>query len=164
MTEKKKSSRLTRREFTTLVVSAIGSVIGAFVGIPIIGYFVSPALKKQEGEDWISVGSLEQYPVGEPKLFTFTRTKVNGWERTTNSYGVYVYRVSDSDIRVFSNICTHLSCRVKWQDDNQQYVCPCHDAHFDINGNVLSGPPPRPMDTYEWKIEEGNILVHFVEG
>ena len=62
-----------------------------------------------------------------------------------------------------SNICTHLSCRVTWEDGRQEYVCPCHDAQFDIVGDVLSGPPPRPLDSYEIKVEEGDLFIHFVE-
>jgi len=130
------------------------------VGLPIIGFIVSPALKTQELDDWISLGAFDGYPIGTPTLFSFTRSKVNGWERTTSSYGAYVLRKTESELKVYSNVCTHLSCRVKWDEDAHAFLCPCHDARFDINGAILYGPPPRPMDRYEFKIEEGNILIH----
>jgi Rieske Fe-S protein len=68
---------------------------------------------------------------------------------------------------VLSNKCTHLGCNVNWNADKQEYVCPCHDAQFDINGKVLGGPPPRPLNAYsgdQLKIENDVLMLHFVEG
>lgn len=163
MTKKSSSPNLSRRDFTKIVMSFLGSIMGAVMGIPIVGYVISPALKTQEVDDWVSLGTLDAYPVGSPKLFSFTRTKVNGWEQTTNSYGVFVVRNSESTLRAYSNVCTHLSCRVNWDDESQAYLCPCHNAQFSMTGEVLFGPPPRPMDEYEYKIEAGNILIHLTE-
>lgn len=165
MAKKIPSATLNRRDFVTIVTAFLGSIMGVVVGLPGVAYLISPAVKSSGGkENWISLGPLENYPVGEPTTFSFTRTKVNGWERTTNSYGVYVVRVSDSDIKILSNICTHLSCRVTWHPDAKAYVCPCHDAKFDKNGGVVSGPPPRPLDTYTYKIEDGNLSIQIAEG
>jgi Rieske Fe-S protein len=154
---------MSRREFVTMVSAALGGVMGAVIGIPAIGYLLSPALKTQKSEAWIPLGKLENYPLYTPTLFTFTRTKVNGWEKTVNSYGVYILRTSESEVKVLSNLCTHLSCRVTWKEEANEYICPCHDGHFDIQGNVDSGPPPRPLDTYETKIEDGNLFLFFKE-
>jgi menaquinol-cytochrome c reductase iron-sulfur subunit len=159
-----KSPHLSRNDFVKGVVGIVGMIMGVVVGLPAIGFILSPALKIRSVEAWVPLGNLDDYPVGTPTLFSFTRTTVNGWEKTTNSYGVYVYRKSESETIVFSNICTHLSCRVVWHLDFQEYVCPCHDAHFTIDGNVDSGPPPRPMDRYETRVEEGKLSIHFVEG
>lgn len=162
MSKKSRSPRMTRRDFTKIIMTFLGSIMGAIVGLPVIGYLVSPAVKEKELDDWVSVGPLESYEIGVPKSFNFTRTKVNGWEKTSNSYGVFVYRESATKLKVFSNICTHLSCRVTWKEDEDVYYCPCHDARFGIAGDVVSGPPPRPMDEYEFKIEDGNIVIHLV--
>jgi len=159
-----KSPHLTRNNFVKGVVGVLGTIMGVVVGLPAIGYVLSPALKKSTSEAWIPLGPLETYPIGVPAPFNFTRTKINGWEKTVNSYGVYIYRKNDSDTIVFSNVCTHLSCRVIWHEDLQEYLCPCHDAHFGPLGEIISGPQPRPLDTYETKIEEGNLFIHFVEG
>ena len=156
-----KPHHLSRREFVTLSVGVLGTIIAGFIGLPAIAYLISPAIKSQKTEAWVSLGPLENYLVGEPTLFTFTRTTINGWEKTVNSYGVYVYRKSEAadDLVVLSNVCTHLSCRVTWFNDVKEYDCPCHDAAFDIEGQVLSGPPPRPLDRYEHKIEEDNLFI-----
>jgi cytochrome b6-f complex iron-sulfur subunit len=68
-------------------------------------------------------------------------------------------------VRVFSNVCTHLACRVVWNDGQQAFTCPCHAAAFDRDGNVLDGPPPRPLDLYEAQIDEtGNLSILFKKG
>ncbi len=165
---KKSSPKLSRREFTAVVTTFLGSVMGVVMGFPLIGYIISPAIKSKEVDDWISLGPLDGYEIGTPKLFSFTRTTVNGWERTTNSYGVYVYRKSADEVKVISNVCTHLSCRVAFHEETQSYDCPCHDAKFDIDGGVIYGPPPRPLAQWageEIQIDEqGNLLIHFTEG
>jgi Rieske Fe-S protein len=84
----------------------------------------------------------------------------NGWEKTANSYGGYVVR-SGEVVTAFSNVCTHLSCRVTWKTDSQDFLCPCHDGKFNIQGQVVSGPPPRPLDTYQTKVEDGNLFVYY---
>lgn len=164
----KTSPTLSRREFTTIVMGFLGSIIGAVVGLPLIGYIISPAVRAKKTDDWVSLGTLEGYPIGTPTLFTFTRTKVNGWERTTNSYGVYIFRQSESEVKVYSNVCTHLSCRVAWKPETKTYDCPCHDAKFDIAGEVVYGPPPRPLEQWSNEAvqidENGTLLIHFTEG
>jgi menaquinol-cytochrome c reductase iron-sulfur subunit len=153
---------LSRREFTLAVTTVVGGAMGLAVGLPAIGYLIGPALKTSESEGWIPLGKVDQVPVGTPTLFNFSRTKVNGWERTVSTYGVFVLITEDNQVSALSNICTHLACRVNWQEENQEFVCPCHSAKFDKDGNVLDGPPPRPMDTYPVKVDEnGTLLVYF---
>jgi len=160
-----KSSHISRNEFVRATVGVLGTIMGAVIGLPAIGYIISPAGNKQETEAWIAAGPLENYPIGVPTLFSFTRTQINGWEKTATSYGAFVLRKSEAqeDILVLSNVCTHLSCRVNWDETKEEYVCPCHIAQFTIEGEVAGGPPPRPLDEYEFKIEEGNLFIHLVE-
>ena len=158
------SHEVNRRDFVKLVTAALGTVMGTVIAVPAIAYIVTPAVKKQESDAWVPLGPLENFPPGVPTLANFTRTKVNGWEKTTNTHGVYVTRLEGDQVTTFSSTCTHLSCRVKWVDTDQLYECPCHDAAFDINGAVIAGPPPRPLDAYENKVEEGILYVHYLEG
>ena len=58
-----------------------------------------------------------------------------------------------------SNIYTHLGCRVRWINDQKQYFCPCHNAAFDKIGLVVSGPPPKPLDRYETKVEDNQLYI-----
>jgi len=157
---------LSRRGFVTGMVALLGTVIGAIIGLPAVGYLFSPALKKSktESDDWVPLGLVDDVSVDEPTLFTFTRSKQIGWERSANSYGVYVVKKPDGKINTFSNVCTHLSCRVTWQADQGQFVCPCHDGRFGKDGSIISGPQPRPLDQFEHDIDEdGTIMVHIQE-
>lgn len=150
---------LSRRDFMKATAMMIGSFIGALVALPGVAYVLGPSLAKSDAEAWIDLGEVEQYPIGIPTLFQFTRTKVNGWERTAMSYGVFVVRPDTASVRVLSNICTHLGCHVNWHPDVRHYVSPCHDGHFDILGRNISGPPPRPLDEFKTRIEAGKLYI-----
>ncbi|MCL4507304.1 MAG: ubiquinol-cytochrome c reductase iron-sulfur subunit [Chloroflexi bacterium] len=155
------NQQISRRDFTKAIMTLAGSIMGAVVALPGIAYLVSPGAKAQKSESWKSLGAFANYPVGDPTAFSFTTTRGNGWEKTVKSSTVYVLRGAGDDVRVFSNICTHLSCNASWHKDVNHYICPCHDAHYAIDGAVVSGPAPRPLDQYEAKIESGNLLIHF---
>lgn len=160
-------SDIGRRDFVLAAVTFIGSVMGAVIGLPAIGYLLHPALpgNAQSSEAKIEVGELANYPEGVPTPFSFVRTKINGWEKTANSYTVFITRKGES-VTILTNICTHLSCRVKWDTTQSLFTCPCHDAAFYPDGTVKSGPPPRPLPNYNEaiSIEEGKIFFVFKEG
>src|SRR5664280_667146 len=157
------SDHLSRRDFITWISAAVGSLITVVIGLPALDYLIAPALTATSTDAWIPLGKLDSFEVGKPILSTFTRTKANGWEQTVNSYGVFVYRKSQTEVVAFSNVCTHLGCHVTWQSDKKEYICPCHDGHFNIDGKVVSGPPPRPLDTYVTKVSGGILSIHLLE-
>jgi cytochrome b6-f complex iron-sulfur subunit len=72
---------------------------------------------------------------------------------------LYLVRQPDGGFLALSLICSHLSCSVLWEENKNQFVCPCHSSAFDIFGNVLSSPAPRPLDYYPVIIEEGKVKV-----
>jgi Rieske Fe-S protein len=150
---------ISRRDFIKSVAAFVGTLIGVGIGLPSIFYLLSPSLEKTEDDSFIDLGALEKYPIGIPTRIEFTRTRVNGWERTATNYGLYVVRRNESEVRVFSDICTHLGCRITWHPNEEHYISPCHDGHFDIVGNVVSGPPPRPLDEFTAEIKNGNLIV-----
>jgi Rieske Fe-S protein len=158
------SHEISRRDFVKVVTGLLGTVISGVIAIPAVGFFLGPALQSQSSKDReIEAGLLENYPEGVPTLFSFNITKVNGWERTVNSYGVYIIR-RGQEVTVLSNVCTHLSCRVKWNESKQEYACPCHDAGFDIDGGIVHGPQPRPLDSLMGEVREGKLFILFSEG
>jgi menaquinol-cytochrome c reductase iron-sulfur subunit len=156
---KETKHRLSRRDFIKAVTTLIGGLIGTVMGVPVIGYLLAPALREEEASDVINLGPLENYPIGIPTPFSITQTKINGWERTAKGIGMYVVRKEDGSVRVFSDICTHLGCLVTWHPETKDYISPCHDGHFDIDGFVTKGPPPRPLDEFETKIKDDNLYV-----
>ncbi len=120
------SNRISRRDFIKATTGVVGGIIGLGVGIPAIGYLIAPALREDKAGAPVTIGKLEDIPVGQFHPFSFTITKVNGWERTANNYGGYILRKSESpdDILVLSSRCTHLSCTVNWDEKNQSFHLP----------------------------------------
>lgn len=158
------SEPMNRREFIKGATAMIGGLITAVIGLPTIAYLIDPALKESAKEAWIPVGKLENMPIGKPAPFSFTRVQVNGWERTSTSHGGYIIRKSEDpkDLLILNSRCTHLGCTVNWKDEDNAFLCPCHDAKFDATGKVLGGPPPRPLDRYtEFRVTEDGVLEIF---
>lgn len=160
------SNRVTRRDFIKVATGVIGGVIAAGVGIPSIGYLLAPALREDKAGQPVLVANLANIPVGVPYAFSFTVTKVNGWERTASVFGGFILRKSEDpkDLLVLSSRCTHLSCRVNWNEEAGGFLCPCHDAMFDIEGKVSYGPPPEPLGHFKYEVDaEGNVIIIPVE-
>jgi Rieske Fe-S protein len=57
-------------------------------------------------------------------------------------------RTPDGDFRAFSAVCTHLECTVQYRAETSEIWCACHNGIYDLAGNVVSGPPPRPLDAF----------------
>ena len=153
-----KDKEVSRRDAMKVGISLIGGLIGAALGIPAIAYIVGPALKKDQGS-WLRVGSLSKIETGTPTLFKPTVTRENGWIVDEEQVGVYVLTDDGRSYHAMSNLCTHLGCRVRWIAERQQFFSPCHNGVFDKHGFVVSGPPPRPLDEFETKIEDGNLYI-----
>lgn len=153
------TQNISRRDFIKFTTGIVGGLIGLVIGPPTVAYLLSPSMRTSEDNSMIDLGPLENFPIGIPTKFEFTRTKVNGWERTAVNYGLYVMRRDNNEVRVFSDVCTHLGCRITWHADQKHYISPCHDGHFDLLGNVVSGPPPRPLDEFVTHFENGNLIV-----
>ena len=60
---------------------------------------------------------------------------------------------------IFNPSCTHLGCPYNWNENKREFFCPCHNGVFSMEGEVLSGPPPRPLDRYPNRIENGKLWV-----
>jgi Rieske Fe-S protein len=79
-------------------------------------------------------------------------------------HGVPLQVVRNGDtLRALSTVCSHLGCRVRWEGNQQRFLCPCHNAVFDKEGRVVSGPPPRPLDRYEVEIVDGSVYLKMKE-
>ena len=151
--------KLSRQDFLKLSIAAVGATIGAGMGLPAVAYVVGPALKKDQAQNWIQLGAVSKIPLGEPTLFKFKIQTQTGWIVDEREVSVYILTDDGREFAALSNICTHLGCRVRWIADNQQFFCPCHNAAFDKEGNILAGPPPRPLDRFEVKVEDGQLFI-----
>jgi len=154
------SEVISRRKFVAWVTGGIGAVMTTIMGLPAIAYIIGPSLRRQETEGWQPLGPLSQVEAStEPVLFTLSHVIEAGWRRTIKKEMVYVQQLPGGDLLAHSNVCTHLSCLVHWEPEAQRFFSPCHGGVFDRTGNVVSGPPPRPLDRYEVKVEDGLVWV-----
>lgn len=65
-------------------------------------------------------------------------------------------RAADGQYFAYGQKCTHLACPVYFETVHGRLECPCHEGGFDVRtGNVLYGPPPRPLDMIEVEVREG---------
>ena len=148
-----------RRKFLSGIIGVVAAAVTVGVGIPAIGYLVSPGLKKQNEDKWITLGPANTLTPGVPVAYPYSTRSVDGWVESTQSGVAYAVLEDNQNVVVFSNVCTHLSCRVTWQEQRNGFFCPCHDGLFDIHGAVAAGPPPRPLDRFESKVENGQIMI-----
>lgn len=66
---------------------------------------------------------------------------------------------AEGGVYALSAVCTHLGCLVNWDKDKRELLCPCHGARFDLNGNVLGGPAPKPLQTAPAAISGDQIVI-----
>jgi cytochrome b6-f complex iron-sulfur subunit len=134
----------TRRGFLDWLV-ALGSAIAVLaMVIPGLTY-LWPAAKGGESEN-VEVEGADTLAPGQ------------GTTIQVGSEVVIVVR-SRLGFRAFSAVCTHLGCLVKWDPSQKEFLCPCHAAAFDENGQVVSGPPPAPLREFVVKEVEGRVYV-----
>jgi Rieske Fe-S protein len=151
--------KIKRESFLKIAIVGIGGFIGFSLGIPAIGYIVSPARLKNQSQVWIRVGSTTKVEIGTPTLFKIKIERTTGWIVNEEELSVYVLTEDGRNYIVMSNICTHLGCRIRWIADKGQFFCPCHNGVFNKNGDVVSGPPPKPLNRFEVKVENNEIFV-----
>ncbi len=150
--------KLERRGFMALASRAIAAAIGAAYAVPAIAYLLGPSLK-QKVEEWLPLASRKKIEIGTPELFKTNVERKTGWISDEEEIFAYVLTDDGREYIAMSNICTHLGCRVHWVADKEQFYCPCHNGVYDKYGNVVSGPPPRPLDRYPVNVEGDEISI-----
>ena len=152
----------TRRTFFRWVTTVAAGMIGIGLAVPLIGYVISPALKRRE-QPWVEVGNVHDLSVGVPKQLDYVQTIQDGWMADKVHKAVWAVRQTDGQVTVFSPMCTHLGCGYRWEDGDRKFKCPCHGSVYDTGGKVLAGPAPRRLDVLPSKIEDGRIFVIYKE-
>lgn len=151
-------SSLDRRAFLGRAAGGVVAFIGTVLAGSLATFAVSPALR-EEAAPWIDVGTFGEFPVGAPRLTQFIKRRRDGWVDTEEPRSAWVVRAGEHEAAVFNGRCTHLGCAYSWRAETREFVCPCHAGRFALDGQVLGGPPPRPLDTLAYRVEQGRLVI-----
>ena len=151
---------LSRRGFMIRTIAGIFAFIGAALFAPLGGFGILPALKKRT-PSWSDAGSIVGLAADQPQERRFFETVKSGWQSEKQERAIWIVRRSDNSVAAYSSNCPHLGCGYRWAAAEQRFACPCHGSSFDINGKVLGGPAPRPLDTLPTRIENDRLLVRY---
>ena len=132
-------------------------LIGAWIGLGIVALaellwmvfsFLRPGRRKMERQSVGSVlvaGPVERFEPGTVTAFREGK--------------FYLVRLEDGGFLALHRQCTHLGCTVPWIAEQGNFACPCHASVFDVRGEVLNPPAPRPLDLFPVRIENGIVKV-----
>jgi Rieske Fe-S protein len=139
----------------------LNGIVGVFLAVPIVRYLLSPVIRERKTgfDSWLSLGGLEQFPVGQTRLATYQNPVVNAWDGETGDVPCWVRNVDDQNFQVFAINCAHLGCPVRWFPQSNLFMCPCHGGAYYQDGSRASGPPERGLFQYAYKIANGTLLI-----
>lgn len=151
-----------RRSFMGAMLGAGSMLIGAIVGTPLLQFVLYPVYAKTKNNEWSEVGDLAEFEeAAAPVSKMITLTQHDGWREVISRQPVYVHRNADGNLRVLSAVCPHMGCSVAWQKSQGKFVCPCHGGQFRPDGQHISGPPPRSLDSLKAQVRNGKLQVQF---
>ena len=131
-------------QYLLLGVSAAAAAGGVLA--PIVAYLWPPKQAAAAGGGPVAVGSASELPPGKGEVYSVANKPV------------LVVHTADG-FKALSAVCTHLGCIVYWDEAKSVIACPCHAAYFSIKGDVISGPPPSPLATYQVQVQGDQIYV-----
>jgi quinol---cytochrome c reductase iron-sulfur subunit, bacillus type len=148
-----------RRGFLFRLGVALNGLGALLVGIPVVGYIVGPARRPADGQAWISIGPIDSFPAGETRLATYENPVRVAWDGATAKIACWVRRIEGERFQVFAINCAHLGCPVRWFAQSRLFMCPCHGGAYYEDGSRASGPPPRGLFEYEYRVRDGALWV-----
>lgn len=113
---------------------------------PLLRYIVPPPAADLGG-DTVVAGKVGDLKPNSGKIFRFGSRP-----------GILIF-TADREYRALSATCTHLDCTVQYRDDLHNIWCACHNGMYDLSGRNISGPPPRPLESYEVHVQGDEIIV-----
>lgn len=137
-----------RRKFLRWMSRGFMSLWGLLFCWVLASFLKPPTSHHRLTERVLKLGSLDSLPRGQAQLVRH------------GDQPIVVVRTADDSFIGLSAVCTHLNCVLTWDPAEAVLLCPCHDGAFDVNGNVLRGPPPRPLQRYRVEVRMGEVFVH----
>jgi len=152
---------MSRRRALTVAGQAVGGIAGAIIVLPAVGFALAPIFEKPK-EIWESVGPASRFTDTTYKPVVFTIVEGIGEAGKTTAFvrqGSPKYNESPHSYVAISTRCAHLGCPVNYVSAAESFVCPCHGGVYDFQGKVIGGPPVRPLDRFQTRVENGQVQV-----
>jgi Rieske Fe-S protein len=145
-----KESDINRRKFMEIGIYTITGTIAAVSGVALARFAVGSSFDKKQSK-WIELNpeDVQEAAEGFARVVLEYEQK-DGWLTAT---------VKKDEVIAVSAACSHLGCIVTWDEEKKIFQCPCHDGRYDMEGRVISGPPPGPLKRHKTKIEDGKIFL-----
>jgi menaquinol-cytochrome c reductase iron-sulfur subunit len=151
-------NEVTRRRFYSWFMYGAGAIISGALALPATLYLLVPN-KVKRNADWVEAGDVSQLEPNIPVELSFQQTITDGWTTSTQKKTAWVVNLPGSGVVAFGPQCTHLGCAYHWEEGQKEFFCPCHNSIFSLDGKVVAGPAPRPLDRYMSKVENNKLLL-----
>ncbi len=149
----------TRRQALKALIAGIDGLIAMTLAVPVLGYLLTPLLRKTGAAAWVALGPAADLHGPEPRRVDFRYTSEMGYTAESVSGFAYVVPGAGSTPLVLSPVCTHMGCNVVWSGEKQRFLCPCHGGQYTADGQNVAGPPPRPLDRLPVRIDNGILMI-----
>ena len=150
--------RPARRSFLAALLAVGGAGMAALLSAPLVRFAFYPLRNSTNETEWSEIGPAADFAaLTTPVTRLVTVEQVDGWRKIVTQRPVYVVKDAGGALAVLSPVCPHLGCTVRVVEDENKFVCPCHNGVFAASGTLVSGPPPRNLDSLESKID-GDVL------
>jgi menaquinol-cytochrome c reductase iron-sulfur subunit len=152
---------LTRRGLFMKIGIVFNGVVGGVLAVPIVEFLLSSITQWRANAyiSWVRLGRVTDFPEGETRLATFQNPYVTATDGETANTACWVRRVAGDQFQVFAINCAHLGCPVRWFPQSGLFMCPCHGGAYYEDGSRASGPPPRGLFEYEYRVSNGALWV-----
>ncbi len=147
-----------RRGFLFAAGSTLMTIGGVLVAAPIVGAALAPA-RNADPDTWITLAPASGFTPGKTVLLKFTKPTSAPDDGMTSSSACYVRCLEAGKFQVFAVNCAHLGCPVEWFEQSRLFLCPCHGGAYYEDGSRASGPPPRGLFEYQWRVENGSLEI-----
>lgn len=147
-----------RRTFLLTVLYGLWALIGMALSIPAAIYLLLPP-KLRKGDEWAEAGDITKIVPNSPVEMVFRRNRIDGWRIISEKSTAWAVKLDSGEVIALAPQCTHLGCAYHWEETQKQFLCPCHTSVFSIDGKVIAGPAPRPLDRFAAKIQNNKLMV-----
>jgi Rieske Fe-S protein len=151
------TSHRSRRTFLVRTIQGVHATIGATLAYILGSAVLAPSMTRRESL-WLTAASLPALPEGEPQTDALRVARQDGATESVDRRVVFLVR-SGEQVLALDSTCTHLGCRTRFNPATRLIECPCHGGVYDVQGQVVSGPPPRALAALPTRLDGARVLV-----